>query len=439
MTVKPAAGSAGIDVSAIVEGLMQIERRPLEKLNSRFEVSQLKVSSIGAFTAALALFQQSLLDLRSPNTSTVNSSNPAVATAQASSGLVAGVYTLEVLQVAKPTIKNVSGFSSEADARSWFSALGLTNVQATYITTVQGAVTVSLRSTATGVNSNFSLDLDSSLTVSSAADGQDAIIKLNGVQITNASNRIDGAVSGLSISLSPDLETNTVVTLTVARDETAGKAKIESFVRSYNDLVDAYRALTKSDPDSRLRGPLSGDSSVAQAMRTVTQGIISAVQTPDGISLQGGLADLGVRFTRLNDGKLEFFPDKPDDDPTGNRWGYNAAIAAETLAKGIRFGVNEGTDLLSRVEEMLAPAGTLRADGTAQLFDGILRERVKAEESVQRDLTKRRLNFEEKLAAIQARYISEYAALDALLFRLNNVSESLKSSLDALTASQKNR
>jgi len=68
---------------------------------------------------------------------------------------------------------------------------------------------------------------------------------------------------------------------------------------------------------------------------------------------------------------------------------------------------------------------------------GSLSERVEAEKTIQRDLQDKQSALEEKMLDIERRYTSKYAALDALLFRLNTTSTALKSSLDALSASMK--
>ena len=65
-------------------------------------------------------------------------------------------------------------------------------------------------------------------------------------------------------------------------------------------------------------------------------------------------------------------------------------------------------------------------------------ERISNEQKVQKDLNARKTPLEDKLASVQARYTAQYAALDALLFKLNSTSDSLKSALDSLTASQQN-
>jgi flagellar hook-associated protein 2 len=96
------------------------------------------------------------------------------------------------------------------------------------------------------------------------------------------------------------------------------------------------------------------------------------------------------------------------------------------LANGIRIGYDAtlGKDLSTRITEMFTSGG-------------VLQERIDNEQKVQQDLNTRKSSLESKLASIQARYTAQYASLDALLFKLQSTSTSLKSALDGLTASQK--
>jgi flagellar hook-associated protein 2 len=448
MSVKPASGGSGIDVASIVEGLMQIERKPLDQIASRLQSSQLRVTDVGRFTAALSVFQRALIALRSANEASVESSSPQRLTASASPGSGPGLYEVEVLSTARPAIWNIAGFTSVASAQQWFLSWqeesGRSDVSATYVNTADGGVTVSLRSGATGAAADFVIadpvaQSGESLTALRFSTASNAQILINGINVSSSSNQFDNVIPGLSISLEPTAQSGDLISLRVSSNDKAARAEIDTFISAYNELVSTYQSLTRSDPALGLKGPLSGDTSIAQAMRVVTQGLIAGLNDQTGNPISGGLAALGIRFSRLNDGKLEFFPDKSSDDPTGGRWGYDSAIATNLLEAGVRFDFRNGSDLVTRIEEMLVSSGTRRSDGVYQTYDGVLQERVRVEERIQRDLSRRRLDFEEKLATIQARYINQYAALDALLFRLSNVSESLKNSLDALTSQQRIR
>jgi flagellar capping protein FliD len=69
---------------------------------------------------------------------------------------------------------------------------------------------------------------------------------------------------------------------------------------------------------------------------------------------------------------------------------------------------------------------------------GFIQDRIDSEKSMQSDWNNRKTSLQEKLIGVQARYTAQYASLDALLFKLQGTSDSLKSALDGLTNSQKN-
>jgi flagellar capping protein FliD len=97
------------------------------------------------------------------------------------------------------------------------------------------------------------------------------------------------------------------------------------------------------------------------------------------------------------------------------------------LAAGIRIGYSSTTssDLATQIGDMV-------------LSGGVIQDRIASEQSTQSDLNKRKSALQEKLVSVQARYTAQYASLDALLFKLQGTSDSLKSALDGLTNSQKN-
>jgi len=94
---------------------------------------------------------------------------------------------------------------------------------------------------------------------------------------------------------------------------------------------------------------------------------------------------------------------------------------AATFDAGIRIGFISGInrDLSQKVVEMTG-------------FEGLISSRMSAERTVQLQLNSKKILLEEKLLRTQQRLTAEYAALDALLFRLSATSESLKTSLDAI-------
>ena len=187
-------------------------------------------------------------------------------------------------------------------------------------------------------------------------------------------------------------------------------------VSSYNDLLKEFKQDTASSLDPTQRGVLNGDSTLSYIMRQINDGLNRRVTSGSGASLGNNsyLSLLGVEFK--SDGSLAI-----------NDTLYSASTQLEThLANGIKLGyVSNSDNLQANIANILAESGALASS-------------IQAEKTTQSDLNQRKTQLQQKLVTLQERYTAQYAALDALLFKLNNTSTSLKSALDALTASQKN-
>ncbi|MFN5775369.1 MAG: flagellar filament capping protein FliD, partial [Burkholderiaceae bacterium] len=173
---------------------------------------------------------------------------------------------------------------------------------------------------------------------------------------------------------------------------------------------------TQSSLDPSQRGALNSDLTLSTIMRQINAGLIMSIKSASGASLGAGsdLSMLGVEFN--NDGTLSFNQTLFDASPK----------LPAVLAQGISLGYASATQTLSTtLSNVLGSSGSLA-------------DRIAEEKTTQSDLNKRRTQLEDKLAALQERYTAQYASLDALLFKLNNTNNALKSALDGLTNSQKN-
>jgi flagellar hook-associated protein 2 len=170
--------------------------------------------------------------------------------------------------------------------------------------------------------------------------------------------------------------------------------------------------------DSSARGVLNSDFGVASMMRQLVSGLMLPMTNITGGELTGqtDLSAMGLKL--LDSGNLAL------DDTL-------LAAASSTLqsrlSAGIRIGYSSTTssDLASQIGDMI-------------LSGGVIQDRIASEQSTQSDLNKRKTALQDKLVGVQARYTAQYASLDALLFKLQGTSDSLKSALDGLTNSQKN-
>jgi flagellar hook-associated protein 2 len=102
--ISTAGIGSGLDVDAIVTKLMQVEAQPLATFDKKSASVQAKLSAYGTLNGALSGFQSALTSLSKPATFqsvTSTSSNTDVLVGSASSTAVAGLYKINVSQIAQ--------------------------------------------------------------------------------------------------------------------------------------------------------------------------------------------------------------------------------------------------------------------------------------------------------------------------------------------------
>lgn len=126
----------------------------------------------------------------------------------------------------------------------------------------------------------------------------DAIVKINGLQVTRDSNTISGAIHGVTLNLkSADIGNPTQVTIN--RDNSNAEKNIGDFVAKYNELVTAIDNLTKFGGDDGQSGLLLGDTTTRNILSQVRR-VVGAVIPND--SAFNTLSSIGI--TTQRDGTL---------------------------------------------------------------------------------------------------------------------------------------
>jgi flagellar hook-associated protein 2 len=407
---------------------MEAENVPVNKLDARISRSTVKITALGQIKSQLSALKASLIELQTPanfSKQAAKISNASVASAEITATATAASYQMEVTSLAQPTIWNVSGFTTAADAQAWYDnaaqAAVKTSADATVFLSNTGQYVLSLKSKTTGTAAAFSLadnTVAAGITKTQYQAAQNAAFKLNGVEFTRASNTVSDAITGITLNLATTTALATPITLTVSNDTVSARPKLDALVKAYNDLYSLYKSQTASSMDASSRGVLNSDFGVASMMRQVLTGLMLPMTNITGGALAGqtDLSAMGLKL--LDSGNLAV------DDTL-------LAAASSTLqthlAAGVRIGYSSTTtsDLASQIGDMI-------------LSGGVIQDRIASEQSTQSDLNKRKTALQDKLIAVQARYTAQYASLDALLFKLQGTSDSLKSALDGLTNSQKN-
>jgi flagellar hook-associated protein 2 len=232
-----------------------------------------------------------------------------------------------------------------------------------------------------------------------------ASLSVNGIDIESQSNRVEGAVQGVTLNL----EEEGAATISVTRDTAGIKKAVTSFVESYNSLQKSMDSLTSYDQETGTSGELLGD--------TTLRGIESRIRGVMGGVVSGGefsaLSDIGVDLTI--DGTLEVDDEKLD------------AAVADNLGALTDFfsGTGESEGLAGQLDatlgKMLGDSGTIE-NATSGLEDRI------------EGLGERYLRTEERIESTIARYREQFSKLDSMIAEMNSTSSYLTQQFDSLNA-----
>lgn len=354
--------SSGINSNEIISKLMELERRPVLLLQSKKTTYNDKITAYSDLASKVSAFKTAADSLRTTSNfyaKKASVSDSTVLDASATNSSPAGSYTIashstagkiQLAQaeqkshtagtVALTTSVNDSGsekviqYTYAGIQRSITVANGTTleglrdlinsdsgNPGVTATVIYDGSVyKLALTGNDSGSAKTISIDagttLDgtgstvnftgSSFTTNQTA--QDAMLRINGIDITSSSNTVSGVVAGLTISLKK--ESTSSVTVAVTSDSDSIKTKIEGFVKAYNDVINYVASKSTWDSTSRTGGPLFGDATARDVVRRLKELAISTVSaassdvdslTKIGITTNSKDGTLSVNSTALGD------------------------------------------------------------------------------------------------------------------------------------------
>ena len=437
---------SSLDVASIVSQLMQVERRPLAALDGKIEQSQVRISALGSFQGKLSALQDAVDRLQNPDNFkkyNLSVSNTAVVNASVAGSALPGRYDLNVTQLAANAVVSLSApfdpltsyefrvggvggalrtfsptpVSSTVSLKAHYESLrdafnADVSLKGRFLAVLvdrgEGAWGLSIQGLQTGAANNIQLvsgdnkdPLPTTVNVRSAVDAK---FSVNGQNFTRPGNAT--SLYGLSL----DVSQLGASQIEVRESSSDTAPALQALAEAYNALVVEQKTLTASNADARLRGALNSDSSVSSIMRQVNAQLLGSWQSRTGASTD--LRSMGLELS--DSGQLVYKPSLIADN----------AVAQALMRDGLYVGTSASSDLSNSLRDALG-------------YGGVLIERINAEKKVQVDLSKRQDVMEEKMVKIQERYTAQYAALDALLFRLNSTNDALKGALDALSASNK--
>ncbi|MDX3885716.1 MULTISPECIES: flagellar filament capping protein FliD [Sphingomonas] len=335
---------SGIDTATLVEQLAAASKKPKEDLIAkREEANSAKISALGNISSAIDSFASALSSLISGGSlfTQATSSDTGVVAASALAGSRIGNLSvqMEVRQLAAAQ-SIASGSYAGATSPIGQGQMTLTTAKGSFAITVDAAndslaglarainaagagVTASvIQDTtgsrlvikgATGAAQAFSLSVDPSADaglqafafdpasydagnpsgMSLAQAAQDAIVRVDGVEVTRTSNSFSDLVPGVKIDLRK-AAAGTVITIGSSRPTAAISQAVSDFVAAYNELKSMLDAATAAGA-----GALRGDVGLREMQRQLAKLPTTVLSSAGGPAT---LAEIGVRTQR--DGTL---------------------------------------------------------------------------------------------------------------------------------------
>jgi flagellar hook-associated protein 2 len=447
--ITSAGVGSGLDIEGLVFKLVSAEGQPAAaRLNSQEAALQADLSAFGSLKGALSSFQtsvQALKDASAFKGRTATSSHPDLFSVSANGSAIAGSFSIIVDQLAQSAKMRSGDFTSDTEVVGEGSlAIGLGaanfNISVAADTTLAGirdAINQAednpgIKATIINVDSGSQLVLTSekvgaantitiAATDANASDGkdltrlataslttiqsaQDAIIHIDGQQVTRNSNSFSDAISGVTVSL---LKADPAITgtLKISMDKSSVTAKVNEFIKSYNALAKTISGLSGYNAATKTGGPLLGDATTRSVQNQIRHLLSTSVQGMGGIS---ALADIGIT-----------------SDKTGN-----LQLDSAKLEKAMSTNFDAIANLFSSENGLAHKFDSLLKNYLSS--DGPLSSRIEGVGKSIADITDQRKALNVKLAALESRYRKQFTAMDALVGQLQSTGNFLTQQLKSL-------
>lgn len=460
--VSSAGIGSGLDVKTIITKLMEVEKAPLNALQTKATGIQTKISAYGAVKSAISAFRDASRTLTNPSTwsaTTGTSGDPSSVTVSTSSTAAAGTYAVSVQSLAtaqsvpsgtyssstatvgagtlhidlgawsadkssftpqagKPAIDiTVSASATLADVRDQINTAGA-GVTASIVTDVTGSRLV-MTSSATGQANAFRVtasDADGANTDASglsalaydpangtkttaAQSASNATATINGLSVSSASNTLANAVEGLTLNLVK--VSTTPALISVAQDNASISAAIQGFATAYNAMSSLITTDTKYDSTTNVAGPLQADSTAVSIQRQLR-------------NLAGATSNASSQFSTLSQVGLEV---QSDGTISVNSGKLTSALGNLSAVKSL-FANSDSTGATDQ-----GFAQKLRSLSDSMLKgDGMLTSRSNGLATSLTMNQKQQDSLKARLAGTEARLTKQYGALDTKMASLSTLS-----------------
>lgn len=330
-TTSSAESGAGIDVTSVVNQILDAERAPEKLWQEQKDTLTLQATAWNGISASLTGLSDKVNALKDAlgviTARTASSSQPNVLTATAQNSAQVGSHVVIVDNLATTSSYYTDPVDNTIPLGNGVITLqvgGGTAVDipvndASQTTTLDGLVRY-INGHDLGVFANVIQDANGSrlalvskttglpgdLTISSSViglnfhkiAGRNASLTVDGIPISSASNTVTGVIPGITLNLASALS-GTEVQVNVGRDLEAITKAVSDFADAYNSAIKAINGQFTFNPATKSSGVLASNSTLRSLQASLLSGISYAMSGNNGIT---GLASIGVNMA--DDGTL---------------------------------------------------------------------------------------------------------------------------------------
>jgi flagellar hook-associated protein 2 len=251
-------------------------------------------------------------------------------------------------------------------------------------------------------------------TIGTAA--QDAIVALDGVDITRSNNSFSDLIAGVQIDLM-SAAPGTLVSIGSSRPTAALSQAVSDFVDTYNQMIAEVNSDT--DPQSGLLSQDIGAKNLKSLLRQLT---LTSLIPSDGSGMPTTLAEIGVGTNR--DGTLSVNADQLSQALA--KWPDQIeAMFADVQGTSVSLGPN----VVSSGRGVLGALNSIAA-GAASSTYGLGASLAKYTDA-QDDLADAQDTLEKQQTAARARLTQQFATMDAMVASYKSTQTFLQQQIDA--------
>ena len=343
--------ATGLDTGSLIDSMIQAESAPinimqrsktsmnqqkasLQTLQSKLEVLYKIAAEMDGMNATLTGRSKSEEFLRY----STNISDQDLLSLSPGEGAKNGSYSIEIQELAQEGRVAHNGFSKNTDILSSENAVfalkigteektinikgGITtlddlknaindldaNASASIINTGEGTnpYRLVISGTKTGLENSISIGEGTTLegfkglNFAETQSASNALIKINGVNVSRSENSFSDVLEGITVTLKGKTKVDEKIQASVEINDTAIKGKIESFLGAFNDAL-SYLEGQSYNKEKKTSGILSGDHLVLSTQSRLRNFISKPISIGGGKKV--ALSELGIKTGE--DGKLK--------------------------------------------------------------------------------------------------------------------------------------